>query len=62
MAMDKIRKNEEYDALNRWRQDISKYAGSCEGDPTVDAILAYERAKAAAKKSAAESEDVMGNN
>ncbi len=60
MAMDKRTRNEEYDALNGWREENTRYAGGSEYDPTVEAILAYERAKAAAKKSAAESEDVMG--
>lgn len=62
MAVKKTR-NEEYDALNGWREEnFGSYAGGSEYDPTVEAILAYERQKAAAKKSQAESEDVMGPN
>ena len=60
MAMDKRTRNEEYDALNGWREENTKYAGGSEYDPTVAAILAYERAKAAAAKQADESESSMG--
>ena len=49
MARNEVTKNEEYDALNGWREENHKYAGGSEYDPTVEAILAYERAKAAKK-------------
>ena len=58
--MNKITKNEEYDGLNGWREENTKYAGGSEYDPTVEAILAYERAKAAKKAAPAEAEEVMG--
>ena len=60
MAMDKRTRNEEYDALNGWREENTKYDGGSEYDPTVAAILAYERAKAAKKRDAAEDESTMG--
>lgn len=46
-----VTKCEEYDALNTWREEnFTGFAGESEYDPTVDAILAYEKAKAQEKK------------
>ena len=59
MARNEVTRNEEYDALNGWREENHEYDGGSEYDLTVEAILAYEREKAA-KKKAAESQDVMG--
>ena len=46
-----VTKHEEYDALNTWREEnFTNYAGGSEYDNTVEAILAYERARALEKK------------
>lgn len=39
------KKNENYDALDTWREETRVYAGGSEYDPTFETILAYERAK-----------------
>lgn len=49
--------NENYDALDSWREEIYRYAGGSEHDSLVESILAYERAKKA--KEQARKQDEM---